>query len=329
MVYIERRPPLTVAGAFRRHERQINRLGTRPLGPVSIGPDEGSLTVTDTAGKVLISMAPEAVRVPYRGELKDLSQLLESQAVKADVDKQVADMNAALAQEATARTNGDAATLTAAKNSTAEVLAVEAKARADAITAARTDLARYADDKSAGAVATAQTYTNAQVAAEAAARTTADGTTLTAAKNYTAAQIAVEAKARADKDASNLQATLQYTDTKVATEAQARAAKDQSNLEASLGYTDAKIKTEATARANGDSSTLSSATAAAQGLANTAESRAKSAAQGYAESAQSSANGYTDQKVNAERNQRLLDWADHQNRIITLEKKVASIAGQL
>ena len=86
---LEPRKGPTVAANLRWHERQINRLGTAPMGPVSLGPGEGSLTVTDATGAVLMDLASTAVRVPFAGSLTSISSALDQ--VDAAVKKEVTD----------------------------------------------------------------------------------------------------------------------------------------------------------------------------------------------------------------------------------------------
>lgn len=65
------------------HQRQINELGTAAIGPVSVGPGEGSIRFyTDTGDN--FSVSPSGASVKYGGSMAALSPLLE--AHQADID---------------------------------------------------------------------------------------------------------------------------------------------------------------------------------------------------------------------------------------------------
>ena len=120
------------------------------------------------------------------------------------------------------------------------------------ITLAGQDLATTIANGDAATLASANTYTDNQVAAEAAARVQGDADTLAAANTYTDNQIAVEAAARVQGDADTLAAANTYTDNQVAAEAAARVQGDADTLAAANTYTDGKVAAEKTARETAD-----------------------------------------------------------------------------
>jgi hypothetical protein len=89
--------------------------------------------------------------------------------------------------------------------------------------------------------ATANAYTDSKVAAEAAARSSADS---------------AEAAARTQGDADTLSTANTFTTNAVATEAAARTLGDTAAVASANGFTSAAVSAEATARAQGDADTL-------------------------------------------------------------------------
>lgn len=65
-------------------QRQINAQGTGRLGPVSVGPGEGSIRFVDTQGRDLIRMTPDVVSVPVRGQHRSITESFETQITRSD-----------------------------------------------------------------------------------------------------------------------------------------------------------------------------------------------------------------------------------------------------
>lgn len=74
------RPP-TVPGNLRHLQDQINRFGTAPLGPVSVGPGEGHVRAYTETGTTF-QIFPDGASFAFRGGLVGLSPHLEANATK-------------------------------------------------------------------------------------------------------------------------------------------------------------------------------------------------------------------------------------------------------
>lgn len=66
----------TVSGNLKHLQRQITKLATAPMGPVSIGPGEGHIRMYTGTGDTF-ELLPEGARVKFRGAMTGLSPLME------------------------------------------------------------------------------------------------------------------------------------------------------------------------------------------------------------------------------------------------------------
>lgn len=296
----------TVARNTRYHEYRINQLSTRPMGPVTIDDPDSFLSFVDPAtGKALIRMSPSDVQVPYKGGMASLTPTLEAMASGVELQAESDARKAAILQEAATRQAQDQAGIdyTASRVTTetdARVAAITAEAEARAAAITQEAAARVAAITAEAATRAAQdqaglNYTSQRVSEEAAARSTGDTSTLSAANGYTSDKISAEASARSAAD----QAGLDYTSQKVSDEAAARSAGDSSTLDAAVGYTSQRVSAEASARVSGDASTLSAANSHATSAAAGAESRAKGYADSTSLAAEANAQNYTDQQLSS------------------------------
>lgn len=245
--------PEQVSRALLWHERQINRITQAIFGDVNVMPGEGSLTFTDAAGRVLITMDPTDVRVPHRGEIVSLSPLLEGKSEVTYVNTEISNARAAatqlVQQEAANRELQDSMGLTSAKG--------------------------YTDTKTAGLASTA--YVDG---GDSAARTYASGQ---------AGQALTDAKAYTNTKTTGLASTAYVDggDASAKSYALGQAGLAESNAKA---YTNTKTTGLAsTAYVDGGDA---SAKSYAAGQAGAAESNAKAAAQGYANTAEANAKAY-------------------------------------
>jgi hypothetical protein len=218
---------------------------------------------------------------------------------------------------ATTITNGDAATLTSAKDYTDTKVGDEKTAREVADTQIRTDFAA-AD---AATLTSAKDYTDTKVGDEKTAReaadtqirtdfAAADAATLTSAKDYTDTKVGDEKTAReaadtqirtdfAAADAATLTSAKDYTDTKVGDEKTAREVAD-TQIRTDFAAADAQIRTDFAAA---DTATLNTAKGYTDTTATTLRSEAaaetvrvnKAIVDGDAATL-TSAKGYTDTK---------------------------------
>lgn len=82
-------------------QRQIDRLSSRPIGPVSIGPGQGSIRMVNSAGVSIFSLTPEATMILQGGSLVNLADTLAAKAAVTYVDQVRSDLNAAIGLRAT------------------------------------------------------------------------------------------------------------------------------------------------------------------------------------------------------------------------------------
>ena len=253
---LEPRKGPTVAANLRWHERQINRLGTAPMGPVSLGPGEGSLTVTDATGAVLMDLASTAVRVPFAGSLTSISSALDQ-------------VDAAVKKEVTDRKDYDA--LVVQKINTD----VQGLKDYDALVVQKinTDVQGLKDYD-----ALIVQKINTDMTAERDARNAQVGSLWDGISQETSTRVAQD-KALSDYD----KVIVQKINTDVAAERDARVSGDASTL--------SSAKTAAQGYAN---TAEANAKTAAQGYANTAESNAEWTALGYANGAEARAKAHAD-----------------------------------
>lgn len=73
----------TVHGNITAHQRQIRKQGSAPLGPVSVGPGEGSLRFYLPSGDTF-GVAAEGARVKFQGAMTGLNPLLEQHQTTID-----------------------------------------------------------------------------------------------------------------------------------------------------------------------------------------------------------------------------------------------------
>lgn len=73
----------SVHGNTAAHQRQIRKQGTAPLGPVSVGPGEGSLRFYLPSGDTFEAV-PEGARVKFQGAMTGLNPLLEQHQTTID-----------------------------------------------------------------------------------------------------------------------------------------------------------------------------------------------------------------------------------------------------
>lgn len=82
-------------------QRQIDRLSSRPIGPVSIGPGQGSIRMVNSAGVSIFSLTPEATMILQGGSLVNLADTLAAKAAVTYVDQVKSDLNTAIGLRAT------------------------------------------------------------------------------------------------------------------------------------------------------------------------------------------------------------------------------------
>ena len=82
-------------------QRQIDRLSSRPIGPVSIGPGQGSIRMVNSAGVSIFSLTPEAAMITQGGQLVNLADTLAAKAAVTYVDQVKSDLNTAIGLRAT------------------------------------------------------------------------------------------------------------------------------------------------------------------------------------------------------------------------------------
>src|SRR5699024_5933964 len=68
----------TVPGNIRQHQRDLDRLGSAPPGPMSWGPKDGHIRFYAADGKVLFQANSRGASVVSRGSLSPLTELLDN-----------------------------------------------------------------------------------------------------------------------------------------------------------------------------------------------------------------------------------------------------------